>query len=198
MPEESAVPYAPDEMGNAPDLVRREALLDFALARRKGEGLVLEFGVHKGASLERIAGRVNGLVHGFDSFEGLPEDWDDSRKRGRFSLDGVSPPIAAPNAVLYKGLFSETVPYFVAAHPGVAVQFAHIDCDLYSSAKTVLDHLQSRLVPGSILVFDEFFGYEDWDLHEYRAFREMTERCTLRYRYIGYASDWGSAAVQIS
>lgn len=193
---ESLARYVANCMRDAPDLVHREALLDFALSRRELEGLVLEFGVHKGTTLERIAARVDGAAHGFDSFEGLPEDWTDSREKGRFSLEGVPPRIAAANVVLHKGLFSETLPLFLASHPEV-VQFVHIDCDLYSSTKTVLNHLESHLVAGSLIVFDEYFGYDGWELHEYRAFRELTERRALLHQYIGYASEWGSAAIRI-
>jgi hypothetical protein len=185
-----------DRLHTARDLVDRLLLLDFALSCAKGEGLVLEFGVHQGTTIERIAARVAGPVHGFDSFEGLPEEWGEFRKKGRFSLGGVPPPIAAPNAVLHKGWFSETLPPFLAAHPA-PVRFAHIDCDIYSSTKTVLDALQPRLIPGSIVVFDEYFGYDGWELHEHRAFTEMTERCALPYTYIGYASEWGSVVVGV-
>ncbi|HYI12894.1 MAG TPA: class I SAM-dependent methyltransferase [Thermoanaerobaculia bacterium] len=185
-----------DWMPGGQDMVQREALLDLALSRRELVGLVLEFGVHKGTTLERIAARVNGEVHGFDSFEGLPEDWTGERKKGYFSLEGVPPRLAAANVVLHKGLFSETLPPFLASHPGV-VELAHIDCDLYSSTETVLNCLQPRLTAGSIIVFDEYFGYDGFELHEYRAFHEMAERCGLHYEYIGYTSEWGSAAVRI-
>ncbi|HEV7919742.1 MAG TPA: class I SAM-dependent methyltransferase [Thermoanaerobaculia bacterium] len=192
----SAAPSGAKRMRSAPDYGDRESLLALALSRREVQGLVLEFGVHKGATLEWIAARIEGEVHGFDSFEGLPEDWTGSRRKGRFSLGGVLPSITAPNAVLHKGLFAETLPRFLASHPG-PVELVHIDCDLYSSTHTVLTALQSRLAPGSILLFDEYFGYPGSELHEHRAFLELTRRCALGYQYIGYASRWGSAAVRI-
>jgi hypothetical protein len=37
--------------------------------------LFLELGVFSGQSIWVIAQRTSNLVHGFDSFEGLPEDW---------------------------------------------------------------------------------------------------------------------------
>lgn len=194
--KERSARYVASAMRDVRNHIGQEALLDHALSRAELEGLVMEFGVHKGRTLERIAARAGTTVHGFDSFEGLPEDWKAEQKKGRFSLDGVPPPIDAPNVMLHQGLFSETLPPFLATHPGV-VRFAHIDCDLYSSTKTVLDGLESRLATGSILVFDEYFGYAGWELHEYRAFKELVERCALDYQYIGYASDWGSAAVRI-
>ena len=41
-------------------------------------GLVLEFGVASGSSITGIAGEMpHRTVYGFDSFEGLPEDWTD-------------------------------------------------------------------------------------------------------------------------
>jgi O-methyltransferase len=39
------------------------------------------------------------------------------------------------------------------------VAFAYIDCDLYSSTKTVLGFLQSRIAQGTILAFDDYYCY---------------------------------------
>jgi predicted O-methyltransferase YrrM len=188
--------YMVERMCGARNLVGRAALLEYALSQCAVEGLVLEFGVYTGASLRWIADRCPGPVHGFDSFEGLPEDWTHVQKKGRFSLQGELPEIGAANAVLHKGWFAETLPAFLAANQGV-VRFAHIDCDIYSSTKTVLELLMPRIVSGSVLVFDEYLNYPGWEKHEYRAFQEIIAATGRRYEYIGFASTTQCVAVRI-
>lgn len=190
--------YVAEHMGRARDLIGRAELLDFALGQAAVEGLVLEFGVYRGASLQMIAERsARGVVHGFDSFEGLPEDWTGGRTKGRFSLGGEIPPIEAPNVVLHKGWFEQTLPAFLEAHPGPA-RFVHVDCDLYRSTRTVLGHLAPRLSAGTIIVFDEYFNYPGWREHEYRAFAELVRQRGIVYEYIGYASAHQSVALRVA
>ena len=52
-------------------------------------GLVLEFGVFSGKSINHIASRTNLQVYGFDSFEGLPEAWRDGFDQGAFRLGSL-------------------------------------------------------------------------------------------------------------
>lgn len=188
--------YMTEHMANARNLVHRDALLDFALSHATINGLVLEFGVYTGNSLRRIAAQSPGTVHGFDSFEGLPEDWTHFQKKGRFSLRGELPDVGAANIVLHKGWFTDTLPSFLVQNPG-PVRFAHIDCDLYSSAKTVLDGLAPRLATGTIILFDEYLNYPGWERHEHRAFQEMISRVGRGYEYLGFASTASSVAVRI-
>src|SRR5690606_27292453 len=129
-----------NRMMTAQNLGEQMALLDFALDRCSIAGLVLEFGAYRGASLRAIARRAAQTVHGFDSFEGLPEDWTYYQKQGRFGLEGTPPAFAEQNIELHKGLFEATLPPFLERHPGPA-RFVHIDCDLYSSTRTVLESL---------------------------------------------------------
>ena len=65
-------------------------------------------------------------------------------------------------------------------------RFAHVDCDLHSSTRTVLAALEPRLVPGSVLLFDDFLAIGDAETDEARAFREHADRTGLRYEYIGF------------
>ena len=62
------------------------------------EGMVLEFGVRSGTSIRQIAGLAGQGVHGFDSFEGLPESWHDEPK-GTYTTKGVIP-IVPKNVIL--------------------------------------------------------------------------------------------------
>lgn len=189
--------YMVAHMMNARNLVQRADLLDFALAACSVEGLVMEFGVFRGESLSFIARRVKEIVHGFDSFEGLPEDWTYFQKQGRFSLGGNVPEFREENIRAHKGWFEETLPGFLEANSGAA-RFVHIDCDIYSSARTVLAQLSSRIVKGTVIVFDEYLNYPAWREHEYRAFQEFVAASGLSYRYIGFASSHTSVAVVIT
>ena len=144
------------------------------------EGLVLEFGVLFGRSLNFIAGHRDGPVHGFDSFQGLPEDWGEIRA-GAYTTGGRLPEVA-DNVRLHAGWFEDSLPRFLAEHPG-PVAFMNVDCDLYSSTKTIFDHLAPRIVPGSVIVFDEYLCTGQWREDEYRAFQEAVAAHGWRYEY---------------
>jgi hypothetical protein len=72
-----------------------------------------------------------------------------------------------------------------------------MDCDLYDSAKIVFDLLGDRIAPGTIIVFDEYFNYPDWRLHEYKAFQEFVTRKGVKYEYIGLVPFQEQVAVRI-
>lgn len=161
------------------------AVLAAARAAATLEGLVLEFGVFHGRSLRMLEPGADGLVHGFDSFEGLPADWTGKDARGDLSTGGRLPRVAAP-VRLHRGWFEDTLPSFLATHDG-AVRLAHIDCDLYASTRTVLESLAPRLQAGSVLVFDDFLSYPGWESHEFRAWREFCDACGIVHEFIAFS-----------
>lgn len=150
-------------------------------------GLALEFGVFKGTTINHLARRApERHFFGFDSFEGLPEHWTGRRYSPvNFDRGGKKPRVAA-NVSLIKGWFDATLPAFLAREMG-RIGFIHVDCDIYTSTKTALELTVPRLMPGAIIVFDEFFNYKGYELHEYKAFFEVAERFDLAYRFIAYA-----------
>lgn len=156
-------------------------LLRWALGQARRPGLVLEFGVRRGTSLTVLAAAADQEVHGFDSFEGLPESWGGS-PQGVLTT-GRELPAAAANVRLHPGWFDQTLPAFLDAHPG-PVRFINIDSDIYSSARTVLTGLAPRIGPGTVLVFDEFIGNRTWADDEYRAFAEYAAAFGVAYRVI--------------
>ncbi|MGE0386445.1 MAG: class I SAM-dependent methyltransferase [Gammaproteobacteria bacterium] len=174
--------------GDALCLRTREKLLDFAVGRMPQEGLIAEFGVDRGASIRHIAARVAPrTVFGFDGFAGNPEDWSGwNAPRGVFDRGGALPRVPG-NVQLVKGWFQDTLPDFVRVHPE-PVALLHVDCDLYSSTKTIFQWLADRLRPGSVIVFDEYFNYVNWEQHEHKAFQEMIASTGLRYRYAAYST----------
>lgn len=162
------------------------ACVQRALGGDRG-GLFLEFGVYEGRTIRLIAEEVRPygvVVHGFDSFRGLPEDWNDTGRKGAFDRGGQMPEV--PDHVhLHAGWFEESLPAFLQDHPG-RVSFVHIDSDLYSSARTVLLGVRDRLGAGSVLLFDELLNYPTFEQHEFRAFTEFLAETGWSCECLGY------------
>jgi tetratricopeptide (TPR) repeat protein len=148
------------------------------------DGLVLEFGVRFGASIRQISTLVDQGVHGFDSFQGLPESWH-SEAKGSYSTKGVIPSVPQ-NVALHDGWFEETLPGFVEQHPE-PVRFMNIDCDIYSSTKTILENFAKQIIPGTVIVFDEYIGNEHWREDEFKAFQEAVLEYGWKYEYLCFS-----------
>lgn len=171
------------------------AALRMALDAMPADGLVLECGVYFGRSLRVIASRVEGEVHGFDSFQGLPEAWSAAEPVGAYGTGGRLPAMPA-NVHLHAGWFDRTLPAFLASHDG-PVRLLHVDCDLYSSTRTVLEAVGPRLVAGSIVVFDDMLGYPGYDQHELRAWTEWTAEHGVRWSLLAATLLGREVAVRI-
>ena len=154
-----------------------------------------EFGVFRGETINHIAKQVTTTIYGFDSFKGLPEDWKCFSK-GHFSLRDGELPRCEKNVELIPGWFDVTLPAFAHDHPE-PVLFLHVDCDLYSSTKTILFHLGERLGPGSVIVFDEYFNYPGWKKHEHLAFQEYVTSSGRCFEYVCYNRFSEQVAVKI-
>jgi len=187
--------YAIAHMANAQRFPNALSLLDYAVACAPASGMVLEFGVGSGTSINHIANQMLGRrVYGFDSFEGLPEDWRPGFPRGTFR---ASAPEVLDNIELIVGWFDQTLPDFVADKDAEPVALLHVDCDLYSSTRTIFKFLGDRIQPGTIIVFDEYFNYPEWRGHEFRAFQEFVAARGVGYEYIGLVPTYQQAAVRI-
>lgn len=179
----------------APHFGHPHATLEHALGLVSAEGMALEFGVYTGGTLKLIATAFEGRdVYGFDSFEGLPEDWRNGFPAGLFGMDGLPD---VDGAELVVGWFDDTLPGFLDAHTG-PVSFLHVDCDLYSSTKTVLELVGPRLVPGSVIVFDEYFNYPGWQDHEHKAWSEYVDRTGIEFNYCGYTYDHEQVIMKVT
>ena len=158
-------------------------LISAAASRANLGGLFLEFGVASGRTIRHLAGLVPKVqLYGFDSFQGLPEDWRTDFGKGAFS--GSLPPVPA-NVSLVQGWFNESLPEFLKTHEG-NVSYLHVDCDLYSSTKCVFDLLSERIVSGTIIVFDEYWNYPGWRDHEFKAFEELKSSKGISCTPIGF------------
>jgi hypothetical protein len=192
----STATYIMSRMRQAMICSDREEVLATAMDRMLRHGLICEFGVFEGQTISYIAKQVpDQNVYGFDSFEGLPETWRGPFKRGVFSTGGRLPSVPA-NVTLIKGWFDATLPAFVAKHDE-PVALLHVDCDLYSSTKCIFAHLGDRVVPGSVIVFDEYFDYPAWQEHEFKAFAEFVAQAGLSYEYLAYNRLHEQVAVRI-
>jgi hypothetical protein len=171
-------------------------------------GEILEFGVYQGDTINFIAERFpNQLVYGFDSFKGLPEDWDTSYndkfnkfKKGYFALDSL--PSVNSNVKLIQGMFDSSLPQWLFKNEIKAVKLLHIDSDLYASAKIIFDNLNDYIVPGTVIVFDEFYPwsckrYETWEEHEYKAFCEWVNEYHRKFEVL-YRTTHQQCSVRIT
>lgn len=169
---------------------------------RRIPGHACEFGVWQGTSLRNIAERVD-TVHGFDSFEGLPIPWitqakvDCTHPAGYFKTDFGKLTFPA-NARIWKGWFSETIPQFLVQVPG-QIGFLHIDSDLYESCRDVLFGLNNRIVPGTVIVFDELFdlvgNYDLWREGEFKALNEWLATNDRRVEMLSHSDRYQAAVI---
>jgi len=191
---ESTAEYVEEYLMQVPSVLTREAIHDLAWSARQIDGLILEFGVYQGHTANYIAAKTDLPVYGFDSFEGLPEFWRDGIGKGTFAVKSL--PQVRGNVHLIKGWFNESLPDFLADHAG-PVAYLHIDCDLYSSTVTVLELLAPRIMPGTVVVFDEYFNYPGWQRGEFLAFQEFCARHSVRYEFLTYNARHEQVAVRI-
>lgn len=150
------------------------------------DGLVLEFGVYQGKTIKIISNYFKDqTVWGFDSFEGLPEDWKTTRTgkidhpKGHFKVDNL--PTVPNNVKLVKGFFNESLPNWLKENQQ-QIKFLHLDADLYSSTIEVLSLLNSQIVPGTIIAFDEMYPwrlyhmFDNWEEGEFKALKEWLQK----------------------
>jgi len=164
----------------------------------KADGLVCEFGVASGRSIRMIQEilPLDVPIHGFDTFTGLPQPWG-SEPAGTYSTGGAIPSVEG-EITFHKGLFGDTIPPFLkSTRSDQPIAFANIDCDLYSSARDILEELHGRIVPGTIIVFDEYLSHATWRQDEFRAWRECCKRFGWRYEYLAFSLSSKQAVVRV-
>ena len=161
------------------------------------ENLFLEFGVYKGDSINLFGNFLSHHsreIHGFDSFEGLEEEWNmnDYNPIGRFSLNKKNPKVLK-NVTLIKGKVQSTLENFLNDKKDKKIIFAHMDMDTYIPTKYALNKIKPFLQKGSVILFDEFYGFPNWQHHEYKAFSEEFKE--NEYKYIAFCES--EVAVEI-
>jgi O-methyltransferase len=144
--------------------------------------LLLEFGVFDGRSIQKFAELNHNSASrfiGFDSFDGLPEDWSSDCPKGTFSQGGRIPSVQDSRITFVKGWFSDTViPRMDGVRDPDAIVICHFDADLYSSTLFCLTSMLQRF-EGFYFVFDEFPG------HEARALYDVMLAYPLEISFMG-------------
>lgn len=160
----------------------------------------LEFGVWQGTSLSSwLALNLHpaSRFFGFDSFEGLPEDWGHFavlHKQGTFDMGGSPPAIDDGRVEWVKGYFQETLAPFLEGYEPKHRLVVHCDADLYSSTLYVLTVLNPYLVPGTIVIFDEFFTVD----HEFKALTDFIRAYHRDYRVVASSGPYDQMAIEIT
>jgi hypothetical protein len=160
-------------------LADRWAVFETVVPRvRDARVLYLEFGVFKGRTTRYWSSKLlhpEAKLHGFDSFEGLPEEWAGHAGGKIFNAEGQIPVIDDPRVQFFKGWFEQVLPSYVV--PEHDLLLVVMDADLYSSTSLVLRHLRPHIRPGTLLYFDELNHVE----HEPKAFDEFMKEHSLAF-----------------
>ncbi len=154
-----------------------------------------EFGVWEGESIRWWVERnrdAGSTFTGFDSFEGLPENWD-GMPEGSFSTKGKIPDIADPRCQFVKGWFQDTFPPWLKDREVTGRLVINLDADLYGSSLLVLVQSLPRMKAGDILIFDEFYSY----MHEFRAFVDGLSACDRKFQALGHTENWGQLVLKV-
>jgi O-methyltransferase len=157
----------------------------------------LEFGVFEGRSLLYWAEKRKeheSRFFGFDTFTGLPENWNKYFKKGDFNLNGAAPNISDSRVSLIKGMFQDSLPTFLKNfRQNNNRLIIHNDSDLYSSSLYLLTVLNNFLVAGTMVMFDEFGDVQ----HEFRAFFDYLSAYGRNYRVVGAALKYYTITVEM-
>ena len=182
-----------NEMKNSSIFVKPEDIRKYSVSKalnnsKNQNDLFLEFGVFEGESINtfaRILKTKNLEIFGFDSFEGLEEDWNMNEYNpiGTFSLNKKKPKVK-DNVKLVQGKVQDTLEEFLKTNKGKKIIFSHLDMDTFTPTKFTLEKIKPFLTKGSILLFDQFYGYPNWQQHEYKAFKEVFK--DEEYKYIAF------------
>lgn len=168
----------------------RRFAIDHVLKSDYNDKLFLEFGVFRGRTLRLFADRLSAdgavePIYGFDAFEGLEEGWSHANyPAGQFNLDGKMPK-TRKNARLIKGWVQDTLEEFLQSQSEKTIAFMHLDMDTYSPTRFVLEKTRSRCESGTVMLFDELYGYPNWREHEYRALGEIYDESEYEFLAFG-------------
>jgi hypothetical protein len=181
---------------SVPSFPTREAMWDFLANRSSAQIDYLEFGVHEGHSILHWAKHnksPDSRFFGFDTFTGLPEDWSNDYKRGRFDTQGRVPRTEDARVEFVTGLFQNTLPSFLRRFTPRSQLILNNDSDLYSSTLFCLTTLDKILVKGSVLIFDEFGDV----LSEFRAFYDYIASYRRQFKVICSHDAFFTIAVEL-
>ena len=155
----------------------------------------IEFGVAAGHSFKWFLTQnthPDSRFYGFDTFDGLPEDWGPFKK-GAFSNNNALPLINDERGKFYKGLFQQTIPVFVKELDASKRNVLMMDADLYSATLYALTSLAPYLKTGDIIFFDEFVV----PTHEFKAYLDFIQSYYIKLELIAAANNYYFAAFKV-
>ena len=155
-----------------------------------------EFGVWRASSFKYLI-KAFKKGYGFDTFTGLPEDWDlgsHQEKKGVYTSDGNVPKIKGGEFIV--GKFEDTLPIFFSESRPVA-SVINFDADLYSSTICALNFSKQVMDKDTILIFDEFIINESWEQDEFKALNEFCSINHYSYEVIAISFYTKQVAVKL-
>ena len=161
----------------------RWALFDRIVEQTKKSRPFYEFGVWRGEAFRYLIKKYE-KGYGFDTFDGLPENWHEERK-GSYSSDGQVPTIDGGEFIV--GQFEDTLPKFFSKSRPVA-SLINYDADLYSSTICALNFTKPVIDRHTILIFDEFLINRNWEQDEYKALNQfcLNHNCTYEVLAVSF------------
>ena len=181
------------ELSELPELYfHRWALFDRMIERSHQNRPFYEYGVWRGAAFSYLI-KTFKKGYGFDTFEGIPEDWHDE-KAGTYSSDGNIPRIEGGEFIV--GKFEDTLPRFFSK-PRPKASIINFDADLYSSTICALNFSKPVIDEYTILVFDEFLMNEYWEQDEYKALSDFCRDNSCTYEVLAISFFTKQVAVRL-
>ena len=176
----------------------REHSVNCALENDKNNDYYyLEFGVNRGESINFFSKLINkNKIYGFDSFEGLSEDWKGVANFPKKTFNNEKElPKCRDNVILVQGKVEDTLDGFIEKNKdNLKINFVHIDVDTYSPTKFILKKIKPFLVKNSIILFDELHNHSGWSVGEFKALKETFDE--NEYEYISF-SDTTQTSIKI-
>ena len=155
-----------------------------------------EFGVWRASSFKYFI-KFFKKGYGFDTFTGLPEDWDVGshiEKKGSYTNEGNVPKIRGGEFIV--GKFEDTLPIFFSKSRPIA-SVINFDADLYSSTICALNFTKSIIDQNTLLIFDEFIMNESWEQDEFKALNEFCYINNYKYEVIAISFFTKQVAVKL-
>ncbi|TDH26227.1 class I SAM-dependent methyltransferase [Segetibacter sp. 3557_3] len=179
------------------DYTKRSGMYQWVIEQELLTGPInyLEFGVAAGHSFDWWMTKnthPDARFYGFDTFDGLPEDWGPFKK-GAFSNNNQLPVLKDGRGKFYKGLFQQTVPGFLAELDNNRRNVIMMDADLFSATLYALTMLAPYLKKDDIIFFDEFVV----PTHEFKAYSDFIQSHYTRLKLIAAANNYYFVAFKV-
>ena len=171
----------------------RWALFDKVVEQSIKDRPFYEYGVWRGEAFQYLI-NVFKKGYGFDTFEGIPEDWH-GEPAGKYSSDGYIPQIKGGEFIV--GKFDDTLPTFFS-EPRPMASVINFDADLYSSTICALNHSKPVIDQYTILIFDEFIMNKHWEQDEYKALNEFCLQNSYTFEVIAISFMTKQVAVRLA